>query len=83
MFSREQDRLLSRAYRLGYGYAKFAASVRGQGSCSAGQEAALKRMLDRVDAINQGWDNPWPSPTPEWCPHFEKAVKQARSSDGK
>lgn len=58
MFSREQDRLLSRAYRLGYGYAKFAASVRGQGSCSAGQEAALKRMLDRVDAINQGWDNP-------------------------
>ena len=49
-FTDDQEKLIELLIKAGFGYAKFAESVKKQGKCSARQEEVMRSMLGKLRA---------------------------------
>lgn len=58
MLSQQQQRLVSKALSLGFGYASFASNVQKQGFCTTAQEQALRRMIAAGEFRKNNWKTP-------------------------
>jgi len=52
MFTEKQERLLKRCEKAGYGWGKFAKSVRSSGKCSPKQEDVLCDMYNTLESFS-------------------------------
>ena len=50
-----QHELIRKLTRVGYGWARFAESVKASGKCSPKQEETMLKMLSQISYIQKNW----------------------------